>query len=89
LLRSWYSAQNPEEVFPKIDLSLSSDAARFISGYKGLDLDMHKLRSGMVAAQDIRVRGVAKGNNCVVTPAAKFARDEELTRIPPVGFVRH
>jgi hypothetical protein len=81
-----YATENPEEVTTEISLCFSSHTACPIARDERLHLNVNELRSGHIAAQDVCVRRVSKGDNGRITPAAEFARYEELTRISPAAL---
>lgn len=81
-----YAAKNPKEVRAKIFLGLHAYTARSIARNEGLYLDMNKLRSCDVTAQDVSVRCIAEGDNRRVAAATKLASYEELACVTPATF---
>lgn len=81
-----YAAKDPKEVRAKIFLGLHANTARSVARNESLYLNMNKLCSCDVAAQDVSVRCIAEGDDRRVATATKLAGDEELACVTPATF---
>ena len=73
------ACEYPEEHWSKILLGLETHVASLCAGNERLDLNVDKLRSIAIAAKNVGVWRVAKGNNRDITTAAQFPCNKELT----------
>ena len=80
------TAENPEKVFAEIFLGLHTNTARSIARNESLYLNMNKLRSCDVTAQDVSIRCIAEGDNRRVAAATKLTGNEELACVTPATF---
>ena len=81
-----YAPKNPKEVRAEFFLGLHAYTACSIARNEGLYLNMNKLRSCDITAQDVSVRRIAEGDDRRVAAATKLASYEELACVTPATF---
>ena len=84
----WDATEDPEKVFLVWLLGLlTNGTGRAAPRHIGFDLDVNELRAFDIAAEDVRVGGIAKGHHRIEAAATQLSSDEKLAGISPKGLI--